>query len=318
MPKPKREELESHSKIRNRLREFKPNITESSLNSYMTNLIKFEKILGEPLSPELFTEDPEKVKAKFEAEGYTQATLKNKFATVINYLRMYDEPYQKYTDFCDIITGKLSKVQATMEKSGKEAENWLTKQELIDYLEKLRVDLPKVPRSYGDLHRFQKFLTLLFHLNYPLRNELADAVITTNPDTSDPLKNYFTVNLKKKTVKASIQNYKTKKTYNTIELNLIPSVANEFIKYYKFLDTYKKAENINNDWLLISKDGQKLTRNDYTRFVQSIFSFTDKNISTTMIRKIIVSDLYDVKKIKELSSIMGHSPGLQLSTYAKE
>ena len=317
MPKPKRQEHEDHTRIRNRLREFKPNITESSLDSYMTNLIKFEKILKEPLSPELFTENPEKIKATFEAEGYTQATLKNKFATVINYLRMYDEPYAKYTDFCDIITGKLSNVHATMEKSDKEADNWLTKQQLIDYLEKLKVDLPKVPRSYGDLHRWQKYITLLFHINYPLRNELADGVITTNPDTSDPLKNYFIVNPKKKTVKASIQNYKTKKTYNTIELNLIPSVANEFIKYYKFLDTYKKAEDINNDWLLISKDGQKLTRNDYTRFVQSIFSFTNKNISTTMIRKIIVSDLYDVKKMKELSSIMGHSISQSVSTYAK-
>jgi len=237
MPKPKREEHETHTNIRNRLREFKPNITESSLNSYMTNLIKFEKILGEPLSPELFTEDPEKVKAKFEAEGYTQATLKNKFATVINYLRMYDEPYQKYTDFCDIITGKLSKVQATMEKSGKESENWLTKQELIDYLEKLKVDLPKVPRSYGDLHRWQKYITLLFHISYPLRNELADSIITTSTDTSDPLKNYFIVNPKKKTVKGIISSYKTKKTYGNIEINLIPSVANEFIKYYKFLDT---------------------------------------------------------------------------------
>jgi hypothetical protein len=283
----------------------------------MLNLAKFEKILGKSLSPELFTEDPEHVKEKFEAEGYTQATLKTKYATIINYLKMYEEPYQKYTDFCDIITGKLSKQQATMEKSNKESENWLTKQELLDYLEKLKGDLPKVPHSYGDLHRWMKYVTLLFHVNYPLRNELADGVITTSPSSDDPEKNYFIVNPKKKTVKAVIQNYKTKKTYNAIDLNLIPSVASEFIKYYKFLDTYKKAEGIDNDWLLISKDGSKLTRNDFTRFVQSIFSFTDKTISTTMIRKIIVSDLYDVKKMKELSTIMGHDIKTAVEYYAK-
>lgn len=317
MPRTKRTESEDHSRIRERLREFKPDITNSTLNSYMLNLGKFEKILGAPLSPELFTKDPEEVKAKFEAEGYTQATLKTKYATIINYLKMYDEPYQKYTDFCDIITGKLTKQQQTMDKSDKESENWLSKQELIDYLDKLKSDLPKIPHSYGDLHRWMKYITLLFHINYPLRNELADAVITTSQDTSDPEKNYFIVTPKKKTAKAVIQNYKTKKTYNNIELNLIPSVASEFIKYYKFLDTYKKAEDINNDWLLISKDGSKLTRNDFTRFVQSIFTFTDKSISTTLIRKIIVSDLYDVKKMKELSHIMGHDVKTAVEYYAK-
>lgn len=316
MPRPKRSESEDHSKLRERLREFKPDITNSTLDSYMLNLAKFEKILGEKLSPELF-KDAENVREKFEAEGYTQATLKTKYATIINYLKMYDEPYDRYTEFCDIITGKLTKQQATMEKSDKESENWLTKQELLDYLEKLKGDLPKIPRSYGDLHRWMKYITLLFHINYPLRNELADAVITTSTDTSDQDKNYFVVNPRKKTVKAVIQNYKTKKTYNAIELDLIPSVANAFMKYYMFLNIYKKSEEINNDWLLISKDGSKLTRNDFTRFVQSIFSFTDKTISTTMIRKIIVSDLYDVKKMKELSHIMAHDLGTAIQYYAK-
>jgi len=36
-----------------------------------------------------------------------------------------------------------------------------------------------------------------------------------------------------------------------------------------------------------------------------------------MIRKIIVSDLYDVKKIKELSSIMGHDVQTAVQFYAK-
>jgi len=317
MPRPKKIENEEHSKIRERLREFKPNITDSTLDSYMLNLGKFEKILGDKLSPELF-KDANNVRAKFESEGYTQATLKTKYATIINYLRMYDEPYDRYTELVDIITGKLSTQQATMEKNDKESENWLTKQQLLDYLEKLKGDLPKTPRSYGDLHRWMKYIMLLFHYNCPLRNELGDAVITNSTDTTNPDKNYFIVNPKKKTVKAVIRNYKTKKTYNDIDISLIPSVANEFIKYYKFLDTYKKSEGINNDWLLISKDGSKLTRNDFTRFVQSIFSFTDKNISTTMIRKIIVSDLYDVKKMKELANVMGHDLGTAIQYYAKK
>jgi len=52
MPSAKRNESENHSRLRERLREFKPDITQSTLDAYMLNLAKFEKILEEPLSPE--------------------------------------------------------------------------------------------------------------------------------------------------------------------------------------------------------------------------------------------------------------------------
>ena len=65
-----------------------------------------------------------------------------------------------------------------------------------------------------------------------------------------------------------------------------------------------------------------MTPNNYTKFVKSIFTDYDKNISTSMIRHIIVSDLYDLDKEtesskKELAYKMGHTTNTASTIYAK-
>ncbi len=61
-----------------------------------------------------------------------------------------------------------------------------------------------------------------------------------------------------------------------------------------------------------------MTRNDFTHFMQSIFEPLGKNISTTMIRKIIVSSLYPVEQMKQLAQVMGHSMNVAMEYYAKD
>jgi site-specific recombinase XerD len=94
--------------------------------------------------------------------------------------------------------------------------------------------------------------------------------------------------------------------------------ANDIITYYKHLTNYKKANDINNDWMLLTKNNNKMTRNDFTYFVKSIFEPLGKNISTTMIRKIIVSNLYPVEQMKALAHTMGHDIGTAMEYYAKD
>jgi site-specific recombinase XerD len=98
----------------------------------------------------------------------------------------------------------------------------------------------------------------------------------------------------------------------------MPSVANDIITYYKHLTNYKKTNGINNDWMLLTKNNDKMTRNDFTYFVKSIFEPVGKNISTTMIRKIIVSALYPVEQMKALAHTMGHGISTAMEFYAKD
>jgi hypothetical protein len=270
------------------------------------------------LTPELFKE-PNAIRDDLEELKYSTATLKNKLSSIIIYLRMKKQPEElinKYVDMFESLSNKMSKEHSTMNKTDKENDNWMSKEELIKYLSILKKELPKNPTTKSEMSKWMRYITLLIHINYPLRNELADTEITTKINNNDPNINYIQV--KKDNVSALIQAYKTKKTYKDIKFNFVKEVADEIRKYYKHLSTFKKNNNINNDWFLMAKNNEKMTRNDFTHFMKSIFEPLGKNISTTMIRKIIVSSLYPVEQMKELSKVMGHSMNVAMEYYAKD
>lgn len=300
------------------LREYNPELTDSSLRIYCLNLMHLASYYDKPLSPELF-KDANAIRDDLEELKYSTATLKNKLSSIIIYLRMKNKPDElinKYVDMFESLSTKMSKEHATMDKSDKEKNNWMTKDELIKYSNILKKELPKEPTTKSEMSKWMRYITLLIHINYPLRNELADTEITTKINNNDPNINYIQV--KKDSVSALIQAYKTKKTYKDIKFNFVKDVADEIKKYYKHLITFKKTNNINNDWFLMAKNNEKMTRNDFTHFMQSIFEPLGKNISTTMIRKIIVSALYPVEEMKELSKVMGHDIITSVTYYAKE
>jgi site-specific recombinase XerD len=226
---------------------------------------------------------------------------------------------KEYLEYLEILSIFIGKEHANNAKSVKEDENWLTKKELVDFAKSLKKDLPKVVADYADLEKWMNYIVLAWHIEYPLRNELADTAILSKAKmkNNDPNTNYIIVNSKDKKVEALIQAYKTVKTYEEIEINVVHSVGWYIIRYFTILKKYKKANEINNDWLIITKEGEKLSRNNYTNFVQDIFKPLGKKIGTTMIRKIIVSDVYDIKKMNELAHIMGHSTDTAMTIYAK-
>jgi hypothetical protein len=317
MPRTKKE---VDKKLYDDLKQYLPDVAESSIKAYMTNLNHIATYLDQPLSVSLF-KDFDSIRKDLEELNYSKSTLKNKISSIVTYLRMYDAPaetIQRYSDFMDALSGKLSREAETMTKSDKEEHNWMTKPELEQYADKLKSELPKKPTSYADILKWAKYIVLAFHIKYPMRNELSDIAIVYNMSNIDPNLNYFIVDKKKGTVKVLIQKFKTSKTYKEINIDVIPSLAKDIIEYCKHLSVYKKNNGVDNDWLLINKKNEKFSRNDYTFFVQSIFEPLGKKISTTIIRKIIVSDLYDVGRMKELARVMGHSVELAVSTYAKE
>jgi hypothetical protein len=61
----------------------------------------------------------------------------------------------------------------------------------------------------------------------------------------------------------------------------------------------------------------KVSRNDYTRLLNKTFELSGKRISSSLIRKIVVSELYPVEKMKKLAHIMGHSIKTAITDYVK-
>jgi hypothetical protein len=120
-------------------------------------------------------------------------------------------------------------------------------------------------------------------------------------------------------IKIIYNNFKTKKSFGDIEFDIEDKeFITMIIKYYKaIIKYYEDKEQPFEHWLLFKKDMKKMSRNDYTKFLLHTFEGTGKQISSSMIRKIVASSLYDINKIKHYSSIMGHSLNQQLKSYVK-
>jgi hypothetical protein len=254
----------------------------------------------------------------------TKNTYKNKVSSIITYLLAsgVDVKYiNPYSDKVDILNSKIDREKAKMEWTDKEKDNILSYDELKEYLNILKSKLPKTISTYGDIKDFQKYLCGEFHLSYPLRNDLSDAKIYNSDEYSkldkDKDINYIVINLKDKSMKVYINNYKTKKVNGDIVFDVKDNkeLINYFIKYYDAIKIMFKDKF--EHWFLFNKKGEKLTRNDYTKFLNSLFDTTGKKISSSLIRKIVLSKLYPVDKMKTMANIMGHSISTAVKDYVK-
>jgi hypothetical protein len=142
-------------------------------------------------------------------------------------------------------------------------------------------------------------------------------MIGTEPFTK-ATKNYIRIRPYLKEATMYLIDYKTASTYGKIQFEIKePNALKALLWYYDVLKKYGPVVKGKRP-LIIDSDGIPITSNNYTKHFQSIFKDTGKNISTTLIRKIVVSSVYDTKKIKELARIMAHSPEMALNVYAKD
>lgn len=305
-------------------RDYKPDSSPNTQRVYTYNIIRLlQDVKAE--DPKTAFDDPAPVIKHITESPQTLSTKRNKLSAIIVYLQAIGKPKElidKYTDASDSVVGKLQRETVKMKKTEREADNWVSKADLLKFLEDMQKELPKRLSSYADLYKWQQYITLYFHLNVAaLRNDLADMAIMTDSEyknsDKDETENYIVLGKKGATGKAIIQQYKTKKTYGTYSIPLKEDTNALFSKYYKGLQEYKKIHDIDTPWLIIHRDGSKITRNDFTKFMNEIFEPMGKKISSSMIRKAVVSDAYDAEKIKQLAHNMGHSVSEAVNSYLK-
>jgi integrase len=306
------------------LRDYKPNSSANTHRIYTYNIMRLLQDFKTEDAVNAF-DDAEKVIKHIVDAPHTLSTKRNKFSAVIVYLQSLHKPkelIEKYSDAFDSVVGKLTRETVKMKKTEREADNWISKADLVKFLDDMKEELPKRLSSYTDLHKWQQYVTLYFHLHVAaLRNDLADMALMTESEyknsDKDETENYIVLGKKGAKGKAIIQQYKTKKTYGAYTIPLNEETNALFSKYYKGLQEYKKIHDIDNHWFIIYRDGSKITRNDYTKFMNDIFEPLGKKVSSSMIRKAVVSDAYDAEKIAKLAHDMGHSVSEAVNSYLK-
>jgi hypothetical protein len=316
--------------IINKLRDYNKSATDSTLEAYSASLTKLYNDLNvsdysdiEPLK------DVQKIISKLKEKEYLNNTMKNKLSAIISYLlanKVDKKIINEYTDAIDSLAGKIAKEQSKMEWSKKDDDNRMGIDELHSYVDNMFVDLPDGLRHFKDIFKYQLYLSAAFHLEAALRNELSDAQLYTSAefqkikDRDDV--NYIIVDPKTFKIKVILNVFKTKNSTpgGQIVFNIDDNkvLGETFIKYLKGIKEYYKYDNIPFEhWMLFNANHKKITRNDFTRLMIEAFKGTGNNITSSLIRKIVASDLIDVNKLKKQAYIEGHSIKTMLNSYVK-
>ena len=276
------------------LREFKPNVTTSTIKSYVQNLEKILKKLEK--SDYKILENFEKVDKAI--ENLSPLTRRNYYNAIIVYLQAVkakDDIIKKYVDIRDIRNTEYEAFTKTNTKSEKQEKNWLSKEELDGVLE------------YWKTYDKQKYMVLKLYMMYPLRNDMRDLQIVTYAKykkmSAEDKKgsNFFIKNQRPLKYMIGLNRYKTAGTYGEKVIDIDPSLYPEIGSFLR--------KSGHTSYLFTKKSGGPFSSIEFTKYMKSIFAKTGKAVSTTMLRHIVatINGGEALKAQKELASNMGHS-----------
>jgi hypothetical protein len=325
------------------LKKYKPNDSLSSIRVHLLNLHKLERLIRYSKLTEEEKKDPdflirnkdieekifddfEHVKRLIANDENTNHTKRNRFTSIVVYLKAMGsknpELLKNYSECMELFSHRVEKQK--FKKNPKEEKEWMTREEIDKVLETMIEKMPENIERYNELFKYMKYIALYFHVNIEcLRNELADTQLMFY-NMYDRIKHYeelnyiILTNTKDKHAVCYLNNYKTKKKYNQIDIDLTSEHNEELKKYLIELKKYKDAHNITNNWMFINRDGTKMTRNMYSWLIKNCFEGIGKKVGVNMLRKILASENCPIKEIKEKARRMGHSVETHLNHYVKE
>jgi len=297
--------------IKKNIRKARSNISDNSLNAYISNIKKvFKEVFNNDIDIKHFNKF---IKVKKYLETLTPATRKNVMTAIMVLLKANNvkkNTLNKYEKYYSSLIEDYENNYDNQVKSDKENKNWISFIELQDKIKDLenkinKYDMSKLTKSQQDIIQ-QHLLLLLYTEIPPIRNDYAQMKVYHNKEIKG--ENY--INLKKKII--ILNKYKTSKTYGEKKID-IPDNIIKLIK--RWIDI------TGNEYLLINiRDQNPMTNNGLTKYLNKIFK--PKKVSTTLLRKLYLSEKYPVihnrKDMKKDAYIMGHSIDTQQSIYRKK
>ena len=304
-------------KLSDLIKEARPNIKDSTIKMYVGNLMKLMKMMDQ--DDLKFLKDIDKVKDKLSEKHFT--TQRNYYNSIIIYLmtKKDDKIVEEYNDIRDELNKKYIDDNASGIISDKQKGNFVELSEIKKMISDIENDLQlKKVKKKDTINKKEETLLMVYVIlniliRIPLRNDLSNMILlkkTQYNKLSDKEKednNYLV--MEKGGLKFVLNDYKTSKKYKEKILNIPKDLEKILRMYLKRMD-FK----VNDIIFPISRNGLSQL------LIKTSKKYLDKSISTTMLRKIVATDLLgDVKKAEsELSKKMGTDISTIKSVYVKE
>jgi hypothetical protein len=282
--------------IENNIIKSRPNITQSTLQTYLVSLKKIkEKIAGNStLNNTKFLHEYDKIIDLLNQSKIT--TQKNKITAIIVALssdkKLDKELIKNYQTKLTALNKEYMEFLTKQEKTDTQSRNWIDYDDLIGVYNELLRDVKKdnlfskKELTDKEFILVQELILLKTHIDYPLRNDFADMKIITAEDCKnlkeDDNNNYLCID--NDNMKFILNDFKNRKRLGKKEIEVNKNL-NKLIK--KWIKINKSG------YFLVKKNRKTpLTSNQITKTFNRLFlRKTGKLISTSMIRHIIISHL---------------------------
>ena len=274
-----------------------------------------------------FLSDFDSVKEKISDKHFT--TRRNYYNSIIvllmalNHDKEYDDLIKEYVTIRDSLNQKYSEEQISGKISEKQKDNFVELGEIQKMLSQMENEIKKErikkkeKLTKNDLELLTAYTLFSFLVRLPTRNDMAEMKLISKAEYNKLSENQETNYLVREKSKIFIllTNYKTNKTYG----NKIIDVSKDL---EKILRMYIKLTKTNNGEVVFRNfNGEPINRNAISQLlIKTSKHYLDKSISSTMIRKIVLSDKFadSNKEKKQMAEITGHDVSVMDSVYVKE
>lgn len=313
--------------ITEKIQESRPNLKPNSIKQYQTHLNKLKKIFDTDNYD--FLSEPNEVIEKLSDKHYTsQRNTLNAIIILLlalNHDERFDDLIQDYQKIRDKLNDKYVEDQQSGKISEKQKNNFVELKEIGSMIDTMAKEIKTQNLKRKEtLNGKEKELLMVYTIfsflsRYPLRNDLAGMkyISKTNYNKlteDDKKEGNFLVKNKNK-LNMILNEYKTSKKYGEKNIQIDPEISKILRMYIKATD--KKV----GDVVFVSSRGTPISRNGISQLlIKTSQKYLNKSISTTMMRKIVVSDKFGdlSKEQKELADVMGHDVSTQNLVYNKE
>lgn len=301
-----------------KIKQSRESLTESTLKTYQTRLKKL-LVLNEKSDPTFLKTIPAEEELKLLEESGISKSMKNNLLTIIlvigEIMKVNKNDMDKYKEVKK--NGQISymKESAKQQKNEKESENWISLKEL-----------KKIPefwkRAFNKTNEEKKLFSLYWLVSQlyvtasylpPERGNIYIKMKYYKKDPKNDKENYFVDGARKYFI---INDFKTVKALGSQKIS-IPKNS----KIVKALQAYRLYNNTDN-FIVNPINNKPFTSPRFTEFLQKVFQRTGKKISSTMLRKIFISNYYkDDKSLKQrnkISKLMLHATKTAQTVYEKK
>lgn len=293
----------------------RPLLAKNTINTYMASIRKIQQICDcDAESIEGLIKNRKKIIDSL-GEVQTPMVRKSKISVIIAILddkhnehsEELAEALKEYRKAMTEDANKVNKREISQELSEKQKDNLISQEEVIKVYNDLKAEatplLKKQILNRSQFETLQKYVLLsMYVLIAPRRSmDYASFKIRNFDETADSTDNYmvnYSKNKKKGNASFVFNTYKNSKRLGRQTVDNVPKPLE------KLIDTWKLFNK--SDYLLVNSQGNPISQSRIAVLLNDIFG--GKNISTSMLRHIYLSDKFkdvNLQELEETANNMG-------------